>query len=83
MRAPTADVLHSSLQHGTEDIAEEDGNEERDNAHAANRQQLPTSRIVIDNVGELEMIVSQGNDGLATACKTPLHEHIVHEGFGT
>ena len=80
MRNPTVDVLHSSLQHCAEDTAGNDSNEVRDDAHDDDQQQLPMSRTVTDEIGEPAKLVSQGTDGLATACKTPLHEHNVHEG---
>ena len=50
--APIADLLQSSLQVDIEDLAEDDGNEVQDDAHAAHRQQMPISSIDVEEASE-------------------------------
>ena len=75
--APTADLLHSSLRADCEDTA--DDKKVQADAHEGRSQQMQNGCTDVDNVGKHENYVSQGIDGLATACKSPLHEHSVHD----
>ena len=82
------DVPQGSLQASTED---EDAAMQM-YPHATGHQQSVDARVDRsqphlhssngeDDNDEHGKIVSQGIDGLATACKSPLHEHNVHEAF--
>ena len=75
-----ADLLQSSLQSATGDTAADEIIEVQGNAHADHCQRpLHGGKDDDDDKDELDKIVRQGIDGLATACKSPLHEHNVHE----
>ena len=55
--------------------------EDQVDAHANRSQQRPNGGSECDDDGKQCDLKSRGIDGLATACESPPHEHIVHEAY--